>query len=364
MASIDIEQAEQVFRRAIGDVQKAGWLPTSPFGADIGGVILGSHLTYRYIFLNGLLAKATDQTINPITLQAGSELPGAYDARSLCHKVVVKIERELLSSRLGGSNEPFLNKPARFPELSENNAVRRGRDKEILLSVIWILGGVPNDHFAYEALKDVIYFVLRRPARDISQQISREGDWNSIEEICFFIENFMSESMEGETSALVGGVAFDLLNKITKENLTVMVHPINQSGASSREISDIDVFHQEILIYTVEVKDKTFSQQDVDHAVSKAIGAGHNCLLFLMGSRASFRGRSLNHLIQEWADKGIDLVFFELRQYFKTILTLGAPVTKDEILISVNRHAKIARVKDETMVHLEECAKAMGWMGS
>ena len=40
--------------------------------------------------------------------------------------------RIFLGNRLGGSNEPFLNKPARFTELSETNAVRGGKNKNTL----------------------------------------------------------------------------------------------------------------------------------------------------------------------------------------------------------------------------------------
>ena len=38
--------------------------------------------------------------------------------------VIVPFDTEVLNKALGGSNEPFLNKPARFPELSTSNAVR------------------------------------------------------------------------------------------------------------------------------------------------------------------------------------------------------------------------------------------------
>ena len=92
-------------------------------------VLKGSHKTYKYVLVNGLLAKATNSNINALALQAGAPIDGAYDARSLCHKVLVPFERDFLQKALGGSNEPFLNKPARFTHLSNDNAVRRGNDK-------------------------------------------------------------------------------------------------------------------------------------------------------------------------------------------------------------------------------------------
>ena len=80
-------------------------------------VIDNTHLTYKYILFTAILSKATDESINPLCLQKQSKLPGAYDARTVCHKVIVPFEMEVLDKALGGSNEPFLNKPARFPKI-------------------------------------------------------------------------------------------------------------------------------------------------------------------------------------------------------------------------------------------------------
>lgn len=68
--------------------------------------------TYRYIFITKLLAKATNKDANPIIIQKGSNLNGAYDARSLCHKVIVK--NQSVNVLLGNFNEPFLNKLVRL----------------------------------------------------------------------------------------------------------------------------------------------------------------------------------------------------------------------------------------------------------
>ena len=72
-------------------------------------VLDNNHLTYKYVLFTALLAKSTDSNINPLCLQKKSTLTGAYDARSLCHKVIVPFEMTTLRKVLGGSNEPFLN---------------------------------------------------------------------------------------------------------------------------------------------------------------------------------------------------------------------------------------------------------------
>src|SRR5690606_7833101 len=123
MLKINHNVANTFLSETVGEVKRASYTPTSKSRADIEAIIQGEHLTYRYILMTGLLAKATHADVNPLALQAGAPFDGAYDARSLCHKVIVPLEAALFQNRLGGSNEPYLNKPARFTHLSEKNAV-------------------------------------------------------------------------------------------------------------------------------------------------------------------------------------------------------------------------------------------------
>lgn len=128
----------------------------------ISSVISGTHKTYKYILVNGLLAKATVSKANPLALQAGAPIKGAFDARSLCHNVLVPFERNFLQNALGGSNEPFLNKPARFTHLSNKNAVRDGNDRETLNALIEIFTSIKTSadaerHFTMVAFRFTSY---------------------------------------------------------------------------------------------------------------------------------------------------------------------------------------------------------------
>ena len=114
------------------EILKGSYTPSSECSDEIRQIILGEHKTYRYMLITAALAKAVTPSVNALAIQAKSKLIGAYDARSLCHKVLVPIERALLSNRIGGSNEPFLNKPARFEEISLSNSVRGGTDTVLL----------------------------------------------------------------------------------------------------------------------------------------------------------------------------------------------------------------------------------------
>jgi len=83
-------------------------------------------ITFKYILITGLLAKYTEPRIHPRVLQASTELQEAYDARSLCHFVVVPFEKAH-GNLFGLSNEPFVNKPARHPEHDKDNPQLRNK---------------------------------------------------------------------------------------------------------------------------------------------------------------------------------------------------------------------------------------------
>ena len=357
-ATIDLRRAEAILRAAIADVKSGNHRPSSPHASRIGSVILGTHLTYRYILLNGLLAKATNAACNPICLQAGAGLDGAFDARSLCHKVLVPVERDALGARLGGSNEPFLNKPARFTTLSTENAVRRGRDTLMLHATMASLGHDYDAKTALAALKDAIFFALKRPSRDVKDVLSKGVSENLGISLIEFAEAFIEHSVEGETCALLAGAAYSALDMGMKEQHKVVVHPVNQAGSSSNEVSDVDVHCEGRLVHTAEVKDKEFSSQDVEHAVGKVADAGHRRLVFLVGPRGHLNGSTMRALEQHWEARGFVLVFVDLLDFFKSAIALCPGLHFKHLAEFIEAHAKRARVKDETISIARRCLRA------
>ena len=63
---------------------------------DIDDVINGTHKTFRYMLVTGLLAAVTDVKLHPRCLQVTSGVDGAFDARSFCQEVIVPFEKILL----------------------------------------------------------------------------------------------------------------------------------------------------------------------------------------------------------------------------------------------------------------------------
>jgi hypothetical protein len=343
-----------ILRQAITNVKEGNWQPQSRFKENIEYIILGNHLTFRYILLNGLLAKSTNPICNPLCLQAGSSLSGAFDARSLCHKVVVPVERSELESRLGGSNEPFLNKPARFTEISTKNAKRRGEDTLRLKALITVLGDLKSADEAKKGLQDAIYFTLQRPSRNILDYLSGSTSTARSSSITRFGQKLIEESMEGESCAILSGVSFEFLGDLISKTLDVKVHPVNQAGSSSHEVSDVDVFFQGEIIYTAEVKDKAFYAQDIEHAVSKVAVSGGKQIIFLLGPRGKLIDWNTSDAQDHWREKGFSLLFIDVISFFTSIISLTSDLSMDTLISYIDKHAKIARIKDVTYKHIND----------
>jgi SacI restriction endonuclease len=358
--TVNHEAAEQLFRQAIAIARDASsQLSETEWDAAIRAIIKGKHLTFRYILVTALLGKAANPSVNALALQAGADIEGAYDARSLCHKVVVPLERELLNRALDGSNEPFLNKPARFPTISPSNAVRAGKDKALLILLHQLLSEIETSEQAFSALCIALRFVLeRQTARiDLFPQLPASAD--SHLKIIEFVEAFVTKSIEGQVAAIVTGAILSAYFE-QFEGFEVIVHPVNQSGASSNEVSDIDIKKNDRIFVAVEVKDKQFSEQDVDHAAFKASQYGLRSITFVVGVSGSCIGSSREQVANAvLLKRGVNVIFVDLVPFMASIIALHAELSFAAFFSKLQSYAVSTRVKDDVYKHIEQTFQSL-----
>lgn len=328
---------------------------------DIITVIFGSHKTYKYVLITGLLAKATNSQADPLALQAGADLEGAYDARSLCHHVVVPFERDYLNNALGGSNEPFLNKPARFTQLSESNAVRRGNDQITLLTIIKIFNSLKSSHDAEIYLNCAIKALGER-----SEAIAALSDATikyspTLNEVYGFIDKLLEKSFEGETSVIVVAAMEKLFHKRLGKGYEVKAHKVNQSGASSNEIGDIDIRNDKDVIYSIEVKDKNFTSYDVSHAFKKMLENGAKKGEFIYGPNATFDRGTIKDKLEEFGKKGFYVLFHSIHQYVRIMLFKLELYKKSEFIEALMEASQDINSKDITKKYIQDVLKQLDW---
>lgn len=358
--NVDSGQASQILKDATLAAQDRAYRVPEDMETKIKQIIGHTHLTYKYILLTGMLAKATNPEANPLVLQAGAPLQGAFDARSLCHGVVVPFEQTVLEKRLGGSNEPFLNKPARYTHLSLENAVRRGKDRLTLERLIGVFELVNEHSNGDQALVCVLSYILAMESRVVTFDATRAEKFVSKARLLSLVGSLMSKSCEGETLALSVALLFELMAKGAAAGLEVLSHPANQSGASSKEIADVDVFEADGKTprHCAEAKDKPFTKADVDHAAGKVAEAGHSGLIFIYGPNAK-TSEDMDALVKEYETKGFDLTFVQADAFANGIVSLAPSVSAAEVVELLNKHIVMTRAKEVTIKHCKEVIEMM-----
>lgn len=363
MAAPDHQKALQALHDAVK--RCSTFVPTklSPQHRDaIQSIINGDHLTFRYLLMTALLGKVVEPRVHMRSLQAGARLNGAYDARSLCHNVWVPFEREHLDDRLGGSNEPFLNKPARFPAIEKTNAVRAGRDRDLLFTMYDLLESLnkANPAVNKEAFLYAFSLVMKRNGRTASTLPLAPVVLTS-PALLSFLDAFLGHSFGGEVPVSVVGAVLAMRQHAQKSH--VRVHPANQAGTSSNEVGDIDVYLGDTVAMPVEVKDKSFGKPDIEHAITKARTAGCPRLLFVLGRKAAHASDvDFDALVAAHAKKGFDLAFVSVDVIIQSEVPMLNEPDRRRLLENIHQNLIGMRAKDETKRHFDASLKAAGLM--
>ena len=289
-------------------------LPTGVRDAVVT-VINCKRLTYRYMLFVGLLVAVTDRKYHPRCLQmkakdalatVGKE---AFDARTLCKKVVVPFEKLLLKGKLGGSSDPYVSNPARLPMVLPGNDVKGEYDRQLLCLLYDVLefANDADDETRKKLFAHAYAQVLKRPACETSLLECNADGSSGLSSDMFF--DFLETHTQG-VSAVVTLAAFfrQYYGKETK----VVVHPINESGASPKEVGDIDLKFKDGKAYAVEVKDKPYKEIDVNHACEKALKAGVRKVIFAFGPAAAKKRPQDGALTNFWIGKGVELTFMSI----------------------------------------------------
>lgn len=353
MASVDFKSASLILDRALIEAQPI----QDEIGQLIEKLLRGTHKTYRYILVTALLAKACNEDVDSLALQKGDGKNGKYDARSLCHRVVVPFETIKLPGCLGNSNEPFLNKPARFEYISINNAVRRGSDKQALENLIQVLSKISSSEKAFRYLCSAV-FVLK----DIScAYISRFSVGDALIDISEFsqlvldyVYQLTEHSSEGEICPLI---VSELEQMYLGKEFKVEAHKVNQSGSSSKEVGDIDVRNRDgELVYSIEVKDKDFTTNDVAHAVQKFRTAELETSFFIYGKHVVFDEKEVNALLQQIGREGHFCCLISILNYAKLRIADLKTLTIRDFVSGLLAFAQTINAKDETITIIKTIA--------
>ena len=254
--------------------------------------------------------------MNPKTharaLQAGSKLTGAYDARSLCHGVVVGFEKSK-GNLFGLSNEPFLSKPARHKEhdgknLQLKNRVLAARLHEALEAANH---ASPNEVFA--SLVRILRLGAKRSTENkVAAIVQRVNLRSTIQ----FIRELLRETDGG--ARLVG--VWGALTQLLSERAEVKVYAPSASDFFGKTSGDVETFYELKLISSSECKQRPTTLDDVSHGIKKARGHGLAEYLFVHSAGlAAGQEKAIDDLIQT-SLSSLDVAIIDIQREAETLV--------------------------------------------
>ena len=105
------------------------WLEDLELAEQIRAAVNSTEKTYRYVLPTQLIAKIADPALDCRCVQAQRGGRGAFDARTVAHKIVVPFD-QANERVLGGSPEPYVNNPLRVLEITMSHVGNKKKPSE------------------------------------------------------------------------------------------------------------------------------------------------------------------------------------------------------------------------------------------
>lgn len=286
----------------------------------IENVLGAADVTFKYILVTGYLAKYANCAIHARALQVGSTLKGAYDARSLCHKVLVGFEKAR-GNLFGLSNEPFVNKPARHPEHDGENTQLRNRIGAKHLHAALEMAQKASRAEVYQGLVHALRIGAAHAANE--KQVTIRTQVN-LGHVVTFVKQFLSKTDGGCRLVGVWGAFVTLLS----ENGKVKVYSPNASDFFGKTAGDVEVYYDDVLVSASECKQRPLGVDDVNHGIKKAIEKEVAEYIFVI-SDGTIKGQEtliINALARH--SNKIDLAFVDIWEQLDFLAMMLNPIRR------------------------------------
>ena len=113
--------------------------------------------------------------------------------------------------------------------------------------------------------------------------------------------------------------------------------------------------------YSIEVKDKNFTEYDIEHAFNKVLQANGKKALFVYGLQAQFNETAVLKKMNEFEKKGLFVVLQDINTNIKNILFRLPSCTKHDFTKHLEITANAVNCKDETKPWIECLFSELQW---
>ena len=250
--------------RAIEAAQSSEVAPPDPLMdrpeliALIRASLTSATKSYHYVLPTHLLAKCVNPALDPRSIQVSYGGPGAFDARSLAHQVIVPFDQANFGA-LGGAPEPYANNPLRVPGVTSAyaSAQKQRSDWAKLIHALDQVQNADDPEFTERVFDQVLVEIYRlldtvRVAYPTPNRVSLDATYRLCD--TFLAEKSGGDRMEAVATALFQtiGDRFGLFDEVRREK-------VNAADRSSGMSADIECRSKGQVILLIEVKDRALT---------------------------------------------------------------------------------------------------------
>lgn len=280
--------------------------------------------SYRYVLPTQILAKVADHSLDCRCIQVESGLPGAFDARSLCHKVIVPFDRA--NDRvLGGSPEPYVNNPLRIRSLTED-ARSQQRDRAGFEDLLRVTAFAERHPGAAPALLEAVLDAIRKRLRQVAI-VYGVPNRASLAAVMSITRSFLSVRSGGARLQCVAAALFAAIGRRFSLFDRVSTASVNAADASTEAVADLECRRGEEIVLAVEVKDSDLTLRAIGDRMPSIRRRGVREFIFLLqGDVVASDASSVAELTARQFATGQNLYVCRLEPFMESCLALlGEP---------------------------------------
>ena len=225
--------------------------------------------TYHYVLPTQLLAKSVSPELDAHSLQVAYSAPGAFDARTLAHKVIVPFDRENYRV-LGGAPEPYVNNPVRVPAViaAYRKQQKAKGDWDKLVAVLDAVEETSDETFTEQVFKQVLFEIYRLLADVVV--IYPTPNRVSLDEANHLIAQYLAASSGGDRMEAICAALFQTISAKFGIFDNVRREKVNAPDTFSGMLADIECWLEDRIVLLVEVKDRTLTLVQLDDKLDQA----------------------------------------------------------------------------------------------
>lgn len=292
--------------------------------------------TYRYVLPTQILAKVADSSLDSRCLQASRGGAGAFDARTVAHKVIVPFDQE--NHRvLGGSAEPYVSNPLRVNEITPQFASAQ-RNKDGWADLCRVLEEVEQRDepvFTLSVLRFILSAIYDRlqTVRIVYPAPTRI----SLDACLKIIESFLGSRSGGDRFEAIATALFVTLGRTFSIYAEVRRGKVTASDQSTGMVADIECLDANgDIVLGVEAKDRELTITQLKDKVPGLRESGVTEAIFIAGEgSAAGDADEIQEVIDREYVSGQNIYVTELIPLCRVLLTLVGEKGRRKFLTAV-----------------------------